>query len=298
MMSCRDSQREAIVDEVLADLGPDPDLDPDLGPSETPVVRRTLLSLGAFAGFSVPSPGPELAEMLAGSVAVPAETKNLPPDELAQRRQASKLHKHPLVLSAAIVAAMGLGVGGVAASSSGLSPGAPDVIQHLMAEWARGWSAATPSSAPAGPPEGSPKVAALPAPPRAGAGSLESLPAVPAGAGKPATREAPAAKQQSAVTAAAGGAGSATAASAATRSSSGLADPFKPGLTGNSVLPKVLQSEPKPASQPLLGQGTDVLPSSAGGGLQDGLKALLQGGTSGVASLTANSGEWLLGLPR
>lgn len=118
-MTYRDNEREAIVDELL--------LDADL--SDPSDVRLALLSIGSLANLAAPAPGAELAAMMAG-----------PHDELTKRRWR---HKHrTAVVSVAVVAAMGLGVSGVAAASSGFTR-APS-LAGLMGNFVPQWSAATP----------------------------------------------------------------------------------------------------------------------------------------------------------
>ncbi|MEV7603999.1 hypothetical protein AB0N65_00985 [Paenarthrobacter sp. NPDC089322] len=117
-MTYRDSEREAIVDELL--------LDANL--TGTHDVQRTLLSLGSLAHASAPAPMGELAAMLAG-----------PHDELSKRRWRNK-HR-TAVISVAVVAAMGLGASGVAAASSGFTR-TPTFIDHLFSNLAPQWSAA------------------------------------------------------------------------------------------------------------------------------------------------------------
>ncbi|MFJ4208871.1 hypothetical protein ACIPY2_10470 [Paenarthrobacter sp. NPDC089675] len=95
-MTYRELDRTGIVEDLLleADLRGDSDL------------RETLLALGSYSKLQAPEPNAELAAMLAG-----------PHDELAKRRWK---HKHrAAVVGVAVVAAMGLGVSGVAAASSG-----------------------------------------------------------------------------------------------------------------------------------------------------------------------------------
>jgi hypothetical protein len=107
-MTYRDTEREAIVDELM--------LDADLADASD--VRQTLLSLGSLANLSAPAPSAELTAMLAG-----------PHDELSKRRWR---HQHrTAVVSIAVVAAMGLGVSGVAAASSGFTRN-PSFIDELM----------------------------------------------------------------------------------------------------------------------------------------------------------------------
>ncbi|MFE4194312.1 hypothetical protein ACFRJ9_00450 [Paenarthrobacter sp. NPDC056912] len=135
-MTCRDSEREAIVDELL--------LDADL--LSAPDVRQTLLSLGSYAHMTAPAPNAELAAMLAG-----------PHDEVTKRRWR---HKHrTAVVSVAVVAAMGLGVSGVAAASSGFTR-TPTFIDELLGNFAPQWSAAPPVL----PAPDAPKISTEPAP--------------------------------------------------------------------------------------------------------------------------------------
>ena len=95
-MTYRELDRTEIVEDLLleADLGGDSDL------------RETLLALGSYSKLQAPEPNAELAAMLAG-----------PHDELTKRRWKNK-HR-AAVVGVAVVAAMGLGVSGVAAASSG-----------------------------------------------------------------------------------------------------------------------------------------------------------------------------------
>ena len=97
-MTYKEVERGAIVDELLLDAGM-------AGDSE---LRTTLLSMGSCADLPAPKPNAELAAMLAG-----------PHDELSKRRWKRK-HR-AAVVSVAVVAAMGLGVSGVAAASSGFT---------------------------------------------------------------------------------------------------------------------------------------------------------------------------------
>ncbi|MDI2036641.1 hypothetical protein [Paenarthrobacter nitroguajacolicus] len=97
-MTFKDLEREQIVDELL--------LDADL--ADTADVRQVLLAMGHFSDAAAPAPSKELAAMLAG-----------PHDEVTKRRWR---HKHrTAVVGVAVVAAMGLGVSGVAAASSGFT---------------------------------------------------------------------------------------------------------------------------------------------------------------------------------
>ncbi|MFC8041711.1 hypothetical protein ACFUOZ_20355 [Paenarthrobacter sp. NPDC057355] len=97
-MTFKDLEREQIVDELL--------LDANLGDARD--LRQALVAVGQFADAAAPEPGKELAAMLAG-----------PHDDVSKRRWR---HKHrTAVVGVAVVAAMGLGVSGVAAASSGFT---------------------------------------------------------------------------------------------------------------------------------------------------------------------------------
>ncbi len=115
-MTYRDSEREAIVDELLLDA--DAVIATDADADATSGVRQALLSLSSFANLAAPTPSAELSAMLAG-----------PHDEVSKRRWR---HKHrTAVVSVAVVAAMGLGVSGVAAASSGFTRN-PSFVDELL----------------------------------------------------------------------------------------------------------------------------------------------------------------------
>lgn len=135
-MTYRDSECGTIVDELL--------LDADL--VDACDVRHTLLSLGSLATLPTPTPGAELAAMMAG-----------PHDELTRRRWQRK-HR-TAVVGFAVVAAMGLGVSGVAAASSGFTR-TPTFVDELLGNLAPQWNAA----ASALPTPDAPKVSTEPAP--------------------------------------------------------------------------------------------------------------------------------------
>ena len=150
-MTSRNNEREVIVDELL--------LDADA--TDSPDVRRALLSMGSFANLAAPTPGAELSAMLAG-----------PHDEVSKRRWR---HKHrTAVVSVAVVAAMGLGVSGVAAASSGFTRN-PSFMDELL-----GNVRPQPAAAPVLPIPDAPRVFTEPGPivdpaaipPVPGAGSL------------------------------------------------------------------------------------------------------------------------------
>ncbi|WP_458113144.1 hypothetical protein M1D88_03060 [Arthrobacter sp. R1-13] len=96
----------------------------DAGHADAPELRAYLLNLRSLADLPLPAPGAELASLLAGSV-----------DELARKRP---LRKHrPTVVSVAVIAGMGLGVSGVAATSPnpGIRQGLVS-IQNFDGGWA------------------------------------------------------------------------------------------------------------------------------------------------------------------
>ena len=137
-----------LVDEMLLDAG--------LGQEDR--LRSALLSLGALASLPAPAPSGDLAALLAedggGSAA----------DGLARRRW-QRAHR-PTVVGIALIAGMGMGAGGVAASSPPPGqPGSPS-IQLLLQDWAPGWS--------------------LPVPQAAGSVRPEAVPGSPGEAGQPA----------------------------------------------------------------------------------------------------------------
>ncbi|UKA50533.1 hypothetical protein LFT48_03030 [Arthrobacter sp. FW305-123] len=122
-MTYRDSEREAIVDELLLDAAASTaagtaDAAGTAATADETDVRQILLAIGSFADFAAPAPGAELSSMLTG-----------PHDELSKRRWR---HKHrTAVVSVAVVAAMGLGVSGVAAASSGFTRN-PSFLDELL----------------------------------------------------------------------------------------------------------------------------------------------------------------------
>ncbi|MFF2346460.1 hypothetical protein [Pseudarthrobacter sp. NPDC058119] len=163
----------ALVDDMLLDVGLEQDAD----------LRRALHSLGALASLPAPEPTGELAALLtaggAARVEEPApaldaavgerevEQDDEPPaDELARRRR--RRHR-PTTLGLVLVAGMGLGVGGVAASST--PPGSSPVEQLL--EDLSSWSSPVGDPSAAGYGYRAPKVASdaeLAAGPEAAAG--------------------------------------------------------------------------------------------------------------------------------
>ena len=117
-MTTREEFSGGTVDQLLLDAGH----------ADVPELRAALLSIASLAQLQAPAPGPELALMLAG-----------PRDELTRQRW---LRKHrPAVVGLAVLAGMGLGVSGVAATSQVSGDGAgPWSVQQLTTDWAPGWS--------------------------------------------------------------------------------------------------------------------------------------------------------------
>jgi hypothetical protein len=115
------------VDEMLLDAGREQDAE----------LRAALLSLGSLASLPAPIPNAQLAALL-----------GCRPDELTWRR---RLRRHrPTIVSLAVVAGMGLGVTGVAATASSPEQETSVSIQHLLEDWAPSWNlSGLPSAAPA-----------------------------------------------------------------------------------------------------------------------------------------------------
>lgn len=100
-------------------------------------LRAALLSLGTLASLPAPAPNAELAALLAG-----------PRDQLA--RQRLRRRHRPAVVGLAVIAGMGLGVTGVAASASGHRQLSSPSVQRLLEDWAPSWTiSGAPTAAPA-----------------------------------------------------------------------------------------------------------------------------------------------------
>lgn len=117
-MTTRNDFSGGTVDQLLLDAGH----------ADVPELRAALLSMASMAQIPAPAPGRELALMLAG-----------PRDELTRKRW---LRKHrPAVVGLAVLAGMGLGVSGVAATSQASGDGAgPWSVQQLTTKWAPAWT--------------------------------------------------------------------------------------------------------------------------------------------------------------
>ena len=134
------------VEEMLLDAGMGRDAD----------LRRALLAVGSLADLPVPEPTGQLAALLAaGTRGVPANvphssaTESAPGDELGRCR---RLRTHrPTVVGLALVAGMGMGVGTVAASSTGPAHTGSPSVQQLLEDWSPSWTIRTPQAAAPGP---------------------------------------------------------------------------------------------------------------------------------------------------
>ena len=115
------------VDEMLLEAGQEQDTE----------LRAALLSLGSLASLPAPPPNAQLAALLACR-----------PDDLSWRR---RLRRHrPVIVGLAVVAGMGLGVTGVAASASRPAEQASASVQELLEDWAPPWNVSgLPAAAPA-----------------------------------------------------------------------------------------------------------------------------------------------------
>ncbi len=127
-----------LVDDMLSDAGQAGDSD----------LRSILLSLGSLASLPVPAPSGPLARLMAGSATEAVEPaaagldvlkddRDAAGDELALRR---RLRRHrPTVLGLALLAGMGTGIGGVAASSPAPG-GSSHSVQQLRENWSPSWT--------------------------------------------------------------------------------------------------------------------------------------------------------------
>ena len=117
-MITRDDLSSRTVDRFLLEAGH----------KDVPDLRAALLPIAALAQLSAPAPCPELAILLSG-----------PQDELTRQRW---LRKHrPAVVGLAVLAGMGLGVSGVAATNQATGDGTgPWSVQQLTTDWTPGWT--------------------------------------------------------------------------------------------------------------------------------------------------------------
>ncbi|MET3707251.1 hypothetical protein [Arthrobacter sp. UYEF6] len=113
------------VDEMLLDAG----WTDTAGWTDDARLRETLLAVGSLASGPVLEAGPELAALLSGQS-----------HQLARHRL---LRKHrATVVGLAVIAGMGLGVTGVAATGTVPNAQASSSIQQLLQDWAPDWTIA------------------------------------------------------------------------------------------------------------------------------------------------------------
>lgn len=115
------------VDDMLLDAG------------ETDArLRSALLSLGSLRSLPVPEPGAELAALLLSG-----------PAHQLERHRLLRRHRGSVV-GLAVIAGMGLGVTGVAATGSVPDGSANSSVQQMLADWSPAWTiAAAPFAVPA-----------------------------------------------------------------------------------------------------------------------------------------------------
>lgn len=259
---CKDIDRDAIILELMLEAGL----------TGTPELTDSLRALESFASMPAPVPGPALAAMLAGS----AVGDTPPCDELGKQR---RLRKHrPVVIGAAVLTAMGLGVGGVAAASGGFSKGTPEFMQVLISGWAPAWTTAPPSLVPPAPAQDSPKATSHPAP-------VDLPPAVPPVAG-------PSADPVSPAPAGTDEAAHEPVAPAAVPAPAGRPDDEQ------SEASKQPHTEPRTDSQGVLPQPKTSIPSApTAKDLQNGVQQAVENAQDDVSLKPAGpSLRWLLGL--
>lgn len=284
---CKDIDRDAIIRELMLEAGL----------TDDPVLADSLKAVESFASMPAPVPGPALAAMLAGTAAAVGPvaeggmapgigtatgdpTDERPVDELGKRRQ---LRKHrPVVIGAAVLTAMGLGIGGVAASSSGFGKGTPDFMQSLISGWAPGWTTAPPSLVPPAPAGDSPKVTTHPAPVDLSAAPVALEPAAPPVAAVPPLPEP-----------------------SSDRVPPSAVDPTEAkdslghGASGRPEVPKTVHTEPMTDSQGVFKQTADTLPKWGSKDFGDALQRVLQDSKADLTGKSqGTSFRWLFGLAR
>ncbi|WP_426989519.1 hypothetical protein [Pseudarthrobacter sp. Y6] len=123
-MTANASSLIRTVDELLLDAGG----------TDAGGLRETLLAVGSLASLPVPEPGPELAAILSGHT-----------HQFARNRLLGK--RRTTVVGLAVIAGMGLGVTGVAATGTVPNAQASSSIQRLLQDWAPDWTiAGTPAA--------------------------------------------------------------------------------------------------------------------------------------------------------
>ncbi|WP_115789420.1 hypothetical protein [Arthrobacter silvisoli] len=149
-MTRSDADRDKLVSELMLDAGVPGD----------PWLLAALESVASLSALPAPIPRGELAALLGDPSAGPDGGLKPEGDELAKRRR----RKHrPALFAGVVVTAMGLGVGGVAASG-GLPNNPPEFVNKLIEGWAPHANPAPQSLLPAGPLPDAPKVTVVPAP--------------------------------------------------------------------------------------------------------------------------------------
>lgn len=111
-----------LVDEMLLDAGQAADAQ----------LRTALLSIGSLSSLPAPEPTGGLARLITDGGA--------PADELARRRRRRPFNR-PTALGLALLAGMGTGIGGVAASSAvPVQAGGSLSVQDMLEDWTPSWT--------------------------------------------------------------------------------------------------------------------------------------------------------------
>ncbi|MFF1254071.1 hypothetical protein ACFVYC_16455 [Pseudarthrobacter sp. NPDC058329] len=132
----------------------------DAGQARSDELRAALLALGSLALLPAPAPSGELAALLAASDGKPGggvdgagATADSGSEDESTKRRRLRAHR-PTVVGLALIAGMGLGVGGVAASSPVPGHSGARSVQHLLEDWAPAWSLPVPGALGSMLPEG------------------------------------------------------------------------------------------------------------------------------------------------
>lgn len=149
-MTRSNMDRDDIVSELMLDAGLAGDAP----------LKAALDSISSLSTLPAPAPRGELAALLGVPAAPETESSDGDAgDELAKRR---RLKRRTAVVAGAVVTAMGLGIGGVAAG--GFKQPTPEFVERLVAGWGPEWNPAPPSLVPAAPVPDAPRVTTVPAP--------------------------------------------------------------------------------------------------------------------------------------
>ncbi|KQR04878.1 hypothetical protein ASF72_00250 [Arthrobacter sp. Leaf141] len=138
-MSAHDGNLRRTVAELLDDSGQ----------QDNEALEAALMSLGGLAHTPAPAPGPGLAALLSDV-----------PDEVARHRRLGR--GKSTIVGLAVIAGMGLGATGVAASTGGHAGTGSFSVQQLLGPWVTG--PANPAPAPIPDPASVPVPAPAPAP--------------------------------------------------------------------------------------------------------------------------------------